>query len=483
MKRIGRAYRSVAAVVGLTAGLLAWSSPAAAAIQYNLESPSTSFPASGVGNVAGWAYSTIPGAKIQRLIEVQIDSEPSYRVPCCSSRGDVEAAHPAAPLNSGFSGAYNFQRLSPGMHTIKVTIKSTAAETKTFTKTFEVVKVSPFNYLKSFKWKSGKDCESLNGLDPAHGNAGAVCKAMRATSNSSGNPTSDCNGTIEFAFNRSSQTFQPVAGCDPQGTVDSGGGGGKIDISKLPPGFGDLGNRGNGGIIDIGKIPPGGICLAGVPSNISVSVNGLVPTFTFTTSVAVKVGVEVWEKGKVGQSLAALGTSPKGTYHQIKPHPFLTTIAPNQEYEYQIIVKSNCGQADGVVNGPTTFKTKKRVARAFIDKVKVIDDGDDWPSGAGEISFGLELGGKSKWTGEFSLDDGDVIHPPAGISWTAATDHFDAKFLAAEDDYPTFKGAGETTVSFGPSLTYSGGTWQGTRHIKHDNLDVKVWIRVEVSYE
>ncbi len=478
MKRIERTLR--AAGVGLAMiGLVAWSGPASAAIQYNVESPSASFPASGVGNVSGWAYTTAPGASIQRLIEVQVDSEPKYRVPCCSSRGDVKAAFPAAPMNSGFSGAYNFQRLSAGTHTIKITIKSTANETKTITQTFEVVKVSPYSFLKSLKWKQASDCESVNGLDPTHGNAGVACTGTRATAKSSGNPTSDCDGTIQFGFNRASQTFQPVAGCDPQGTL-SGGGLGGIDVSKLPD---DLWTLLPGGGIDIGKVPPGLLgCFTGVPSNISVNVNGLVPTFAFNTSVAAKAAVEIWEKGKVDQVLAGLGSSPKGTYHSIKPLPLLTTIAPGREYVYRIRVKSNCGKPDRVVDGPASFRTKERVARAFIDKVNVISDGDGGLAGSGELSVGLELGGQNPWTGEYSVDDGDTIHPSLGISWSGATDHFDVVISAYEDD-DNFKSAVTKAISFGPSLTYSGGTWEGTRHLNQDNLSLKLWVRVMVTYE
>lgn len=462
------------------AGLLLGSSSANAAIQYNIESPATGFPASGIGNIAGWAFTNTPGAKIQRLITVKIDNEPAFRVPCCSSRGDVAAVHPSAPMETGFSGVYNFQRLSAGMHTVKLTIKSTANETKIVTRTFEVVKVSPYPFLDSFKWQSGSDCESLNGLDPVNANAGAVCTKSRATSKGPGNPTSDCDGTLQFAFNRANQTFHPVAGCDPQGTLSGGGGGGVfIDPGKLPPGFGQIGDKG----VDWGSIPPGLLgCLVGSPSNVSVNVTGLVPTFTFNTAVAAKVSVEIYEQGQVGQNLAGFGSSEKGTYHSIKPHPFLTAIKPDTTYEYQIRVKSNCNKPDLVVNGPSTFKTKKRVARMFIDKAYVIDDGDDWPAGSGEISFSLKLGGNLKTTGEFSADDGDTLYPAAGVSWTAATDHFVAEFWGSEYD-GNFESAEVKTLSFGPSLTYSGGTWEGTRIVTDDNMRVKLWLRVEVSYE
>lgn len=481
MKNRRQAFRGCVLRAGLVlAGLIAWSAPAAAAIHYNLESPSTSFPASGVGNVAGWAYTDTPGAKINKLITVQIDNEPSFRVPCCSGRGDVQAVHPSAPINTGFSGAHNFQRLSPGTHTIKLTIKSSAYETKVVTKQFEVVKVSPYKFLDSFKWKSGAECESVNGMDPAHGNAGAVCNKTRAVSKGPGNPSADCNGTLQFAFNRAAQTFHPVAGCDPQGTVDNGNGGGgviELDPGKFFPGFG------KGPTIDIGKIPPGLFgCLVGTPSNISVNVKGIAPTFTFTTAVAAKVAVEVFKQGEMGGTLQAFGYSDKNTFHSFTPHPLLSTIKPDTVYEYRIRVKSNCGKADVLVNGPSTFKTPKRVVRMYIDKGKVIDDGDDWPAGSGEIEFALELNGNTAYTGEYSLDDGDWVYPSIVATWVGAPDYFTAKFWGMEFD-GNFESAEVKTLDFTPNLTYPGGTWTGTRHVTDDNMNVKLWLRVEVTYE
>ena len=227
MKQHSRGLSFARRLLLVAVAILALAQPATAAIKANLEYPSQSFPASGIGNIQGWAFSTFSNATIDPLIEVKIDSEPSFYVPCCSTRQDVKQAYSTAPVHSGFSGVTNFQRLSEGSHTIAVTIRSSALEKKTIKSTFKVVKLSPWARLDSFRWKQSPkaQCESLEGLDPAYGNAGAVCNHSRAVSTHPKKLVTDCDGTIQFAFDRSRQTFAPITGCDPQGVVTPGGGG------------------------------------------------------------------------------------------------------------------------------------------------------------------------------------------------------------------------------------------------------------------
>lgn len=461
----------------LVAAVVCWAGPAAAVIKAALEAPASDFPASGVANIQGWAFSTTPGAKIHRLIQVQIDSEPPFPVPCCSSRGDVSDANPNAPGNTGFSGVYNFQRLSEGMHSIKVTIKASSnkgTETKTITSNFEVVKVSPHKFLKSFRWQDtpDQDCESINGLDPAHGNAGAVCNKTRAIRD--GSPTFDCDGTIQFAYSQASQTFMPITGCDPNGTL--GGGGGLV--------------------IDLGKIPEILECLPNLVSNVSVTVDKLVPTIRFNTAFPAKASFKIWPKGKVGQDLAAWGGgSTKETTHELKPFPFLSVIQPDAEYVSEITVESNCkGQPDLTVPGPS-FGTPKRVVRVSIQSAQVLSDGDDWPKGSGEISLGIffehpsltPAGEKGVFSPQHSASDGESI-PGISVEWVGAKKEFDVAVVAREDDdgcNPLFWCGphASKTLSFGSSLTLSGGTEQATLVLSDDNLKVKLNVKVEAMYE
>ncbi|MAF11224.1 hypothetical protein CMK11_12300, partial [Candidatus Poribacteria bacterium] len=71
-------------------------------------------------------------------------------------------------------------------------------------------------------------------------------------------------------------------------------------------------------------------------SNISVALAGLTPTISFNTKYAAKVGVQIWEKGEVGQDLAAFGVGAKGTVHHVKPFLLASVIEPHKEYVYEI---------------------------------------------------------------------------------------------------------------------------------------------------
>lgn len=89
---------------GLVSALL--SSPARAEIVGDLELPDGF--ASGASNVQGWAYTTTPGARLTPPFAVLIDGVEQFKVACCGDRGDVQAAHPEAPLLTGFATVYNW---------------------------------------------------------------------------------------------------------------------------------------------------------------------------------------------------------------------------------------------------------------------------------------------------------------------------------------------------------------------------------------
>lgn len=463
----------------LLVGLLLSAGTARAAIQVGLERPASNFPSSGVGNVQGWAFTTAPGAKIKRLIEVQIDQEPVFYVPCCSSRGDVKAVYPSAPMLTGFSGAYNYQRLAPGLHDVKVTIRSTAGETKTITSSFEVVKVSSFKFLRSFHWSGieGQGCESLPGLDPAHGNSGAVCNAGRAVSKGPGNPIEECEGTIQFAFDRATQTLMPVSGCDPQGTLGGGGNGG--------------GNGGGGGGPTIGVIDPGlgGLtCLPTLINGLSIDVNGISPTFNFTTTTKSKAGFELWKYNDIGAGIQAIGTGPSSQVHSINPLPFVSKLEEGTKYFYRVKAKSPCSnKPDAIVEG--TFTTQRRVARAYIDRVYVISDGDDLAAGKGELRFQTAFysstlpGGVKSNVAHFDLNDNTAVNSPVSTGWLGATENFTVGFLAGEFDPPNGGPKAEKKFSFSTTLTLPGGTWEQTITLQDSNMKVSVKARVTVSYE
>lgn len=107
--------------------LVLLSTPASARLVGMLEEPHEGSECIGIRNIRGWVYSTA-GSELQQPFQVYIDGKRSIDVPCCSSRGDVTAAHAGAPLRTGFSGILNWGLLSPAKHRVEVKIKSRAGE-------------------------------------------------------------------------------------------------------------------------------------------------------------------------------------------------------------------------------------------------------------------------------------------------------------------------------------------------------------------
>jgi Bacterial Ig domain len=118
------------------------------------ESPADNRPVSGIALIRGWAFDTQGGDQISR-VELFIDSERVGNIPCCSWRGDVQAAFPNFPAgntrNSGWGTAINWGQLSSGVHAVQVQV-STATGTPlwTNTRTVTVVKPGEFEFLDRF---------------------------------------------------------------------------------------------------------------------------------------------------------------------------------------------------------------------------------------------------------------------------------------------------------------------------------------------
>lgn len=174
---------------------------------------------SGVGNVRGWAYSTAPGAAILSPIEVRIDGAKAYEVPCCSARGDVKAAHPEAPLATGFSGVFNWGLLEPGMHDVEVVLKSSEGETEILSSRIETVRIGESSFLSSLRFAAGAKCTFAN-ASPDGGNASVECAKILAQAAKGGLPTF-CSGGISIAWNPARQSFDITSGCSPACTSDA----------------------------------------------------------------------------------------------------------------------------------------------------------------------------------------------------------------------------------------------------------------------
>ncbi len=113
--------------------------------------------AGGIGMVSGWAFTRNPDAEIDR-VSLRIDSdtptEVGEEIPCCADRPDVrdhfQDEFPEVPLNTGFGGLVNFNRIPSGARTIGVEIRdtSTPAETRIIEHAVSVVRLGDAEFLE-----------------------------------------------------------------------------------------------------------------------------------------------------------------------------------------------------------------------------------------------------------------------------------------------------------------------------------------------
>lgn len=161
--------------------------------------------ASGISNVRGFAFSTINGVTIDRVVEVTFDRDTDDEVEadlaCCSSRGDVRATFPVAPVRSGFSGIFNWCLLSPGKHTISLLFESSTGKTLRVTREFLSYcehPEDPFLRAGEFDWQSAAEsCRSEAG-------GSLVCR-----------PREDvCDGEMRYVWSQAAQGLVLRSGCE-----------------------------------------------------------------------------------------------------------------------------------------------------------------------------------------------------------------------------------------------------------------------------
>ena len=124
------------------------------AIMAQQEVPQAEQAVSGIDLIAGWAVVTQVGAFIAP-VELFIDGISRGAVPCCSERGDVQAAFRQLPalntLRSGWGLLFNWNVLATGEHTIRVEIQtSSGAVFSTPLRTVTVVKPGGSEFLSAF---------------------------------------------------------------------------------------------------------------------------------------------------------------------------------------------------------------------------------------------------------------------------------------------------------------------------------------------
>ena len=161
--------------------------------------------ASGVGNIRGWAYTTTSGASIVSPLEILIDGTPSAVAACCTSRSDV------AVRLSGFSGQFNWALLSPGVHEIRVVIKSTSGEVLNLAHEFVSVRTANVNFATAVSFGEATQCFFSNGSTFGDG-ANFRCTNVLVTM-SDGNQQ-QCPGSISYTWDKGSQSFKQSSDCE-----------------------------------------------------------------------------------------------------------------------------------------------------------------------------------------------------------------------------------------------------------------------------
>jgi hypothetical protein len=216
--------------------------PAGAAIVGLLELPDGFV--SGASNIQGWAYTTTPGAKLSSQFDVFINGELAMTIPCCSGRGDVKDAHPEAPVQTGFSGIYNWglvatapvpvsvpegMSLSP-QALVEVVVTDDMGGSRTLSTTVDVFHPTPWPFSKLAQWKGPEivplggpetaaavmpplldaDCTLLNAGYYTAGSAQILCTNLVFTAPD--DSTSTC-AAVYFSWDRGSQSFKMTSEC------------------------------------------------------------------------------------------------------------------------------------------------------------------------------------------------------------------------------------------------------------------------------
>jgi hypothetical protein len=210
--------RSIAAAVCggfLLSALFFVPTRAAATIMAQLEEPANDSTANaGISLIRGWAFSTTPGATIDPVVQVSIDGAPSIEVTCCSSRGDVQANVPNAPLRTGFGGVFNWQLLPTGAHVISVVVKSSQGESQTLTATFATSRLGTVNFAQSLRFSDngGSHCTSMNSLSVPSQAMLACTNVILSLADGSEQICASPN-VAPYVWDRASQGFRLAGGC------------------------------------------------------------------------------------------------------------------------------------------------------------------------------------------------------------------------------------------------------------------------------
>ena len=146
-------------LVALLALLLTASAVRADEITAFLDNPPDHTGIAGVGTINGWAFAT-NGAPVTVYMRIDGTTQEDSIIPCCSSRADVQMAVEGAPLDTSYSGVFNYALLSPGEHTVGVEIRAEGCEPVMLERTVSVAKLGNVEVVEEFSLE-----EAWTGVD------------------------------------------------------------------------------------------------------------------------------------------------------------------------------------------------------------------------------------------------------------------------------------------------------------------------------
>ena len=146
-------------LLALLALLLTASAVRADTITAFLDNPPDHTGIAGIGTINGWAFAT-NAAPVTVYLRIDGTTQEDSIIPCCSPRADVQMAVEGAPLDTSYSGVFNYALLSPGEHTVGVEIRAEGCEPVMLEHTVSVAKLGNVEVVEEFSLE-----EAWTGVD------------------------------------------------------------------------------------------------------------------------------------------------------------------------------------------------------------------------------------------------------------------------------------------------------------------------------
>lgn len=145
-------------LLALLALLLTASAVRADTITAFLDNPPDHTGIAGIGTINGWAFAT-NGAPVTVYLRINGVTQEDSIIPCCSPRADVQMVVEGAPLDTSYSGVFNYALLEPradGTNTVGVEIRAEGCEPVMLEHTVSVAKLGNVEVVEEFSLEDAR---------------------------------------------------------------------------------------------------------------------------------------------------------------------------------------------------------------------------------------------------------------------------------------------------------------------------------------